>query len=475
MNWHATLEVLDLTDPDAGWMSIDQPFERRALCAAAFQNRIYLIGGLTSDDEMTGRVDVFSPQTGWQAGPPVPGDVLNGFGASACVHRGQLLLSSYDGRVYRLSENGREWHNIGGLAVPRYMHQMVSCGSELLAVGGESASGHTRLTERVNLPCGPGENDCGTAITTWRFPNSSEIRSSPSACLFQGDIIAFGGSNRDQTAGLADDCFESAAFRISLSAAVSQRLQDASEERMLMNAVVVDDEDDPLVLSFGGVSAKSAPFDRLDLMCYQIRQGQWLATQVEIPQRRWLFQTARDDAGIWLFGGLSRAPETDDFESPHSVLRFDPSAEHLFFRETTCKLPTPRFSFAAAQEGDRVYLVGGFQSQDRFSETCDVFDLATQEWTSLAPLPCPRVRGSLTSLNGRLYLAGGKSPDDSGNLTADHSVLEYDPKSQLWNVLVDQLPVSTSSVHLFSLPHQLLAFTVEPRHNYDFQLCTISP
>jgi N-acetylneuraminic acid mutarotase len=132
--WHGTALVLDLAKPDR-WQSIEQPFRRRALGAAAAGGKVCVIGGL-EEEGATCQVDIYDPKTGkWSRGPEFPGGSGNGLSPAACAIGEALYASGPDGKVHRL-EAGR-WRHVGTQEVKRFVHRLVP-GAEgsLLVVGG---------------------------------------------------------------------------------------------------------------------------------------------------------------------------------------------------------------------------------------------------------------------------------------------------------------------------------------------------
>lgn len=150
--WPKSAFVLDLKQPGAKWQSMPQPFQRRALTAAAANGKLYVIGGFTEDSETSDSVNVFDPKTGqWTDGPTIPGGGL-GFAPAACEAGGRLFVSTSKGRVYSLKPGGDQWLDVGELKVPRMVHRMVPLRADaLIAVGGASHKGDSRLVEIVTL------------------------------------------------------------------------------------------------------------------------------------------------------------------------------------------------------------------------------------------------------------------------------------------------------------------------------------
>jgi len=107
---HETL-VCDLAAGTPVWRVLPQPFRRRALAAASWNDRVYAIGGLTGSGRPSKRVDVLDPASEtWTAGPELPGP---GFGASAFGTRRGLFVSLLDGRVLRLAQQAGQV-SVGG-------------------------------------------------------------------------------------------------------------------------------------------------------------------------------------------------------------------------------------------------------------------------------------------------------------------------------------------------------------------------
>lgn len=139
--WHNTAWSLDLSDPSAKWQALAAPsFERRAVSVAAFDEKIYVIGGMTSDNETTTDVAIYDPAAdAWSEGPELPGTGMSGFGTSAFATGGHLYVTSMDGFVNQLSDDGKSWRTIAKTDRERFFHRMVPVSDhELLMIGGAS-------------------------------------------------------------------------------------------------------------------------------------------------------------------------------------------------------------------------------------------------------------------------------------------------------------------------------------------------
>lgn len=139
--WRTTAYFADLTQQPIRWERLpDPPFRRRALSLGAHQGRLFVIGGMTPKGPTT-RVDVFDPETGkWTAGPKLPSDkAMEGFGSSAFALGNHLFVSTYSGKLFRLSADGTQWEPPTELKHARFFHRMLPLGErQLLLLGGAS-------------------------------------------------------------------------------------------------------------------------------------------------------------------------------------------------------------------------------------------------------------------------------------------------------------------------------------------------
>lgn len=149
--WHDTALLLDLTAAEPKWRTIPQPFQRRALTAAAVGSRVYVLGGLTADGPDR-RVDVLDLVTGrWTAGPDLPGADRVAFSPAAAVVAGRLLVSTSDGLLHRLDEKGEAWEKVGQTRSRRMVARLVPYGDKAVLVGGAGGGGNQAALEVIDL------------------------------------------------------------------------------------------------------------------------------------------------------------------------------------------------------------------------------------------------------------------------------------------------------------------------------------
>jgi hypothetical protein len=154
--WHKTAYVLDLAAETPRWQPLPEPlFQRRALSVAAHDGRIYAIGGMQPEGGPTTRVEVYDPADGkWSSGPELLGEKMDGFGSSAFATGGRLYVSTYSGKLQRLSEDGKSWELVKQLENDRFFHRLLPLSdSQLITLGGASMqSGNFAAVETIELP-----------------------------------------------------------------------------------------------------------------------------------------------------------------------------------------------------------------------------------------------------------------------------------------------------------------------------------
>jgi hypothetical protein len=154
--WHDTALILDLAAPSAVWKSIPQPFQRRALTAAAVGEKVYVLGGLGADGANR-RVDVLDLASGqWSKGPALPGGSRVAFSPAACALSGRLLVNTSEGPLYRLNAAGNAWEKVGEAAAKRIVARLVPSGDSVVLLGGAGGGANIGSLEVIK-PASTGE------------------------------------------------------------------------------------------------------------------------------------------------------------------------------------------------------------------------------------------------------------------------------------------------------------------------------
>lgn len=158
--WHEHYLTLDLSDPKAEWKKLPQPFQRRALAVGALAGKLYVIGGMGPDHQMSRAVEVLDTVSGkWSRGPDLPAHEVGGFGYAMISHEDRLFASGAYGKLLELVNN--EWEEIVELDSPRYFHRLLPAGKgRLLAIGGQKVGGGKPVPEWISIS-GAGKSEVG--------------------------------------------------------------------------------------------------------------------------------------------------------------------------------------------------------------------------------------------------------------------------------------------------------------------------
>ena len=107
---------------------------------------------------------------------------------------------------------------------------------------------------------------------------------------------------------------------------------------------------------------------------------------------------------------------------------------------TLSPAPTKRTEVAVAAVQGNIYVAGGFSEPGfgnfldyAISRTVEVYDPATNSWTTTTQLPEGRHHAGIASLDGHLYVVGGFTRSLLSVWWAVDSVYRYDPSTSLWS------------------------------------------
>jgi hypothetical protein len=94
----------------------------------------------------------------------------------------------------------------------------------------------------------------------------------------------------------------------------------------------------------------------------------------------------------------------------------------------------------AAAIGTKIYVAGGFDDvTQKWQSALQIFDTATGSWMRGRNLPAPLDEPSVTTFGGKIYVIGGRSPNNTGLKTT----YVFDPTANSWSVKAS-LPLKTA-------------------------------
>jgi len=121
---------------------------------------------------------------------------------------------------------------------------------------------------------------------------------------------------------------------------------------------------------------------------------------------------------LYVCGGITG----DDFVT--KAERFDTAVNK--WEEIASMQQARGYCLGAATEG-KIFIAGGRENWESCLETCEIFNISTNEWQFIGNLNVPRDDGSMVSRMGTLYVLGGINDERS-----ELSVECYNPTEDKW-------------------------------------------
>lgn len=148
-------------------------------------------------------------------------------------------------------------------------------------------------------------------------------------------------------------------------------------------------------------------------------------TRASIPTHRGAASGGVIDGKLYVVGGCRfddcRIGVTNILEM------YDPATNTW---TTKAPMPTARFGVASGVIAGKLYVAGGTQVCGACLgiNTLEVYDPVTDAWTTKTSMPTARAQMDGAVINGKLYVVGGTS----GNVTAFATLEVYDPATDTW-------------------------------------------
>jgi hypothetical protein len=180
----------------------------------------------------------------------------------------------------------------------------------------------------------------------------------------------------------------------------------------------------PVIYTFGG----SAPGNLHEVLAYDTRTDRW-SEPTHLPTGLNHAQAVSYRGDAYLAGGY-----LDGLEPTSGFWRYDPRSRRW------TRLPPmgrPRGAAAAAVIGHKLYVADGAPQTYGVSnpsgpyDSLEIYDFETGRWTSGPDAPIAVHHVSATALNGRFYMAGGRTDPEASS----EEFLRYDPAAESWQRL----------------------------------------
>lgn len=457
--WYETAMVYDLgptSDADQGeWKEIAKPpFSTRALAAAGHQGKLYVMGGMTSDNQITRDVHLYDPQTDtWSKGPELAGgEGLSGFAISAYVADGKLYYSGSEGVVYRLSDDGATWISVERLLFPRSFHRLIAADNKVVAIAGVArGGGYLANLEVIDLAATSQPKQ-----VAWTVDFGGKVKQGQALYLTGSSLYAFGGNNSTAPHDFSKESFSDESYKFDLAARSVEKLPNLPHPTQGGFAYQHGPRIDPSIYVLGGLTFDEKGFHSADtIFQYRLRSKDWMPEVAHLPTTRAMFSAVADQGELFMIGG-SRV-KTDDQGLVAETWRWKPGSEEVPAIEAS--IPTPRRSHGGARLGDKYYVVGGIGQSEIVSEA-EAFDLKSKTWSKIDSPLQPRVFPSLVAVGGKLYLAGGFASVD-GHFAPAKAVEVYDPAADKWEVAFENPPFMQQAGTVIEFQDRLLFYGID--------------
>jgi DNA-binding CsgD family transcriptional regulator len=172
----------------------------------------------------------------------------------------------------------------------------------------------------------------------------------------------------------------------------------------------------PQVIVPGGYTAAGTPTAVVE--AYHVISDAWTSLAA-LPGPRFAYAIAAYGNKVYVFGGW------DGQGYANSTFIYDPETNRW---TTGAALPVGRGFAGAAALDDAIYVVGGYADDYEF-DRCDRYLPKEDRWEACAPMSVARGGLSLVPIAGRLYAIGGGW---TGYLTFNE---RYDPVTNSWSVV----------------------------------------
>ncbi len=211
----------------------------------------------------------------------------------------------------------------------------------------------------------------------------------------------------------------------------------------------------PLIYVVGG----SPPGNLRTVLAYDTRTGKW-SEPTSLPTGLNHSQPATHDGKLYLAGGyLEGEDPTDNF------WEYDPATKRW---TELPSLPRPTAAGATVVVGDKLYVASGAPQTFNASgpiapyPQLQVYDFATGKWSLGADIPHPRHHVGGATVDGELYVVGGRGEEDHSLATFER----YDPATDSWERLPD-VPFGVASPGLVAIDGKLVVVGGEDQYDWE--------
>ena len=158
---------------------------------------------------------------------------------------------------------------------------------------------------------------------------------------------------------------------------------------------------------------------------------------------------------IYVLGGFVAPATGGGWEPIDNTWEYDPAADTW---KALAPLPAKRGSAVAVQVNGKIYVIGGATTGDGSKDvainnnttvknltTNDVYDVATNTWSSAAPMALGRNHAFAGTVGGKIYVIGGRIAHAFAAASQPTDIVEeYDPATNSWGAQRAKMPTARS-------------------------------
>jgi N-acetylneuraminic acid mutarotase len=185
------------------------------------------------------------------------------------------------------------------------------------------------------------------------------------------------------------------------------------------------------IYAIGGGASSSALYTSVEVFStveeYDPAIDTW-TTKSEMPTARVCHHASVVDGRIYIIGG-SDASTPDDRSHVRTVEEYDPATDTWTQKGD---MPASRAAGFTSVVAGKIYLIGGYGGSQRVEE----YDPSTDTWTTKSEMPSARRSLSTNAVDGKIYAFGGYVPGVSSHPGVT-TVEVYDPATDTWTTAPD--------------------------------------
>jgi N-acetylneuraminic acid mutarotase len=404
-------EIVDTTEVYDPRMNVwetktPMPAALAVMACAVYQGRIYVIGGMDSALNPVNSVFRYDPLAdSWATMAPAP---ANYYGMGAATLNNKIYAAggtngsenSFAADVYVYDPASNAWSAGEPMLVGRREFSLVNAGGKLLAIGQHNFSDPLSVEE------------FDPATSTWTAKASHPmLGGTVSACCLNGAVYAICGDAPNTSLSVYDSIDN-----------VWNIGPDMPSTRYLATAAVLAGK----FYAFGGINDNGvsnlvdayAPGPPPAMKSGKaLAGGTWQGLPAELALGRTDYCAPYVGGKFYVIGGQNGGVAVNTVQEVDA--RWGGVVDKA-------PMPTARMCAAAAVANDKIYVMGG-QINATSGETValEVYDIATNVWDTLEPMPVAVTRAAAATVGGLVYLAGGYP-------SSGFSLWEYDPPKGTW-------------------------------------------